>query len=147
MPGPPPKPADQRRRRNAPLATTVKLPAEGRQGSPPKWPLDGVTAAEKAAWKWLWSLPQAVAWERLGLVRTVGRYTRALVKAERMEAQTFLLAEVRQLEDRLGLSAMSMLRLRWEISTDELAEVRQEREQPVRRLKAVDPKLRGKSSA
>lgn len=142
MPGPPPKPADQRRRRNAPMANTVKLPAEGRRGAPPKWPLDGVTTAEKAAWKWLWSLPQAVAWERLGLVRTVGRYTRALVRAEQMGAQTFLLGEVRQLEDRLGLNPMSMLRLRWEISTDELAEVRDDRTQPARRLSAINPKAK-----
>jgi hypothetical protein len=36
--GPPPKPAGQRRRTNATLATT-KLPAGGRQGAPPDWPL------------------------------------------------------------------------------------------------------------
>lgn len=38
MPGPPPKPAHQRARRNATIAMTP-LPAEGRQGPPPKWPL------------------------------------------------------------------------------------------------------------
>lgn len=36
MPGPPPNP--NRRRRNATVAMT-KLPAEGRQGDPPPWPL------------------------------------------------------------------------------------------------------------
>jgi len=36
--GPAPKPADRRARRNATVATTT-LPAEGRQGPPPVWPL------------------------------------------------------------------------------------------------------------
>lgn len=36
--GPPPKPADARRRRNATVSMT-KLPVEGRQGEPPPWPL------------------------------------------------------------------------------------------------------------
>ena len=37
--GPPPKPSDQRARRNAGPAMT-RLPAAGRQGRAPKWPLD-----------------------------------------------------------------------------------------------------------
>jgi hypothetical protein len=40
MPGPPPKDPDQRARRNATVAMTT-LPAAGRQGPPPKWPLPG----------------------------------------------------------------------------------------------------------
>ncbi|MCM0622499.1 hypothetical protein [Nocardioides bruguierae] len=36
--GPPPKPADQRARRNAGVAMT-RLPASGRSGRTPKWPL------------------------------------------------------------------------------------------------------------
>jgi len=66
----------------------------------------------------LWSLPQSVAWERLHLVRVVARYAAKLVMAERGDASAAILAEVRQLEDRLGLSAMSMLRLRWVIADD-----------------------------
>lgn len=38
MPGPAPKPADQRARRNATFAMT-RLPAGGRPGRAPKWPL------------------------------------------------------------------------------------------------------------
>lgn len=38
MPGPPPKPADSRARRNATYAMT-QLPANGRSGRPPAWPL------------------------------------------------------------------------------------------------------------
>lgn len=38
MPGPPPKDANRRARRNA-TPTTTKLPSEGRKGRPPVWPL------------------------------------------------------------------------------------------------------------
>jgi hypothetical protein len=127
MPGPAPKPDGQRRRRNAPLANTTRLPAEGRRGSPPKWPLSGRQGETgKALWAQLWATPQAVAWERLGWTRVVARYVRCLLVAERVEAPVALLGEVRQLEDRLGLSPISMLRLRWEIAPDEVAEQREQ---------------------
>jgi hypothetical protein len=75
------------------------------------------------------------------LERTVARYVRALVKAEEPGAVAFLLSEVRQLEHGLGLTAMSMLRLRWQVASDELAEQRDETagQKPVRkRLRAVE---------
>lgn len=118
MPGPAPKPAEQRRRRNA-APGTVNLPAAGRQGDAPEWPMSG--KAPKV-WRYLWSLPQAVAWERLRLERVVARYSVKLLEAEQPHSSSAILAEVRQLEDRLGLSPMAMLRLRWTI-TEETPEV------------------------
>ena len=123
MPGPVPKPPEQRRRRNAPMANTLRLPAEGRPGDAPSWPLSG---SAPALWDELWATPQAVAWERLGWTRVVARYTNATLAAERVDAPVALMAEVRQLEDRLGLTPMAMLRLRWEVTADELDEKRQE---------------------
>ena len=125
--GPAPKPDGQRRRRNATVAMT-KLPAEGRTGPVPDWPLipdvttkarrdlaavkverleDDLAAAqdegnnpdrierrldaarEKLAileaqlaeqqalelrlWDDLWTLPQAVQWERLSWMRDVAQ--------------------------------------------------------------------------
>jgi hypothetical protein len=136
MPGPPPKPADQRRRRNAPLANTVHLPAEGRQGPPPPWPYPG---RAPALWAQLWATPQAVMWERQGWTRFVARYARLLPAAEKTGARITTLAEVRQMEDRLGLTPVSMLRLRWEVVEDEVAAQRDERPAttPRRTLKAV----------
>lgn len=125
--GPPPKHPSQRRRTNATLGLTY-LPAEGRKGETPPWPLGRLTAAEKAIWIQLWASPQSVAWVRLGWTRSVARYCRALVAAEIKGAPAALLAEVRQMEDRLGLTPMSMLRLRWEIAADELAQVRDEQQ-------------------
>lgn len=192
--GPAPKP--NARRRNATVATT-KLPAGGRRGDPPRWPLmdDIVTVAkrdmarrqadelelallepdlqgrarsqaqrkldaaqstatvldkqieaqatiEAELWAELWATPQAVAWERLGWTREVAQYVRWKVQAELGDLDAS--KEARQLGDRLGLTPLAMLRLRWEVTVDEVGEQRQERSaRPARsaraRLKVVDP--------
>ncbi|MEU9415168.1 hypothetical protein [Streptomyces sp. NPDC048272] len=195
--GPPPKPAGERRRRNATVSMT-RLPAGGRTGEPPRWPLreDIVTAAkrdmarrqadelelqllepdltgrqrsaaqrkldaaestatildkqleaqadlEAELWTDLWATPQAVAWERLGWTREVAQYVRWKVQAELGDLDAS--KEARQLADRLGLSPLAMLRLRWEVASDEVAEQRQERsgrsapKTARQRLKVVDP--------
>lgn len=91
-------------------------------------------------WAELWHTPQAAAWERLEWTRTVARYVRYLVAAE--AGDTRIAPEVRQLEDRLGLNPMAMLRLRWQIGDGD-AEVHELRpaasEGQARRLRAVDP--------
>lgn len=185
--GPPPKPDDQRRRRNATVAM-VRLPAEGRTKPAPRWPLipDVVMAArrdlaaakvenlefeleegkpveykldqakeklaildrqlaeqkklEASVWKDLWKLPQAVQWERLGWLRDVAQYVRHKVLAELGDLDSA--KEARQWSDRLGLSPMAMLRLRWEVVADEVGQKREEKKAPApprRRLKVVDP--------
>lgn len=145
--GPPPKADSARRRRNA-VPGATQLPAEGRVGDPPPWPLASITVAEDVAWLDLWRTPQAVAWERMGVgtIRIVARYARLLCAAESAAAGKVAVAsahtygEVRQLEDRLGLTPMAMLRLRWEIATDEVAEQRAEQaaSPPPRRIRAVE---------
>lgn len=105
----------------------LKLPAEGRSGEVPSWPLSGrQTPAEREAWAQLWRTPQAVAWERLGWTRTVARYCRAMVAAERPKASASLLAQVTAMEDRLGLTPKAMRLLLWEVVSDELADKRQD---------------------
>ncbi|MFJ4418278.1 hypothetical protein [Streptomyces sp. NPDC088925] len=195
MAGMGPPPSGNARRRNATVAMT-RLPASGRQGEPPRWPLldDIVTAAkrdmarrtadelelallepdltgrakataqrkldaaqstatildkqieaqaavEAELWVELWALPQAVAWERLGWTREVAQYVRWKVKAELGDLDAS--KEARQLADRLGLSPLAMLRLRWEITADEVGEQRQARTTRAKksardRLKVVD---------
>lgn len=166
------------RRRNATIAMT-RLPAGGREGKTPPWPLlDDVALTarrtvlkskaerlryelddaepgprrsrldrqvddldievetitlqlaaqrklERALWRELWTTPQACAWERLGWTRDVAQYVRWKVLGELggLDAAR----EARQLSDRLGLTPLAMLRLRWEIAADEVAEQRQER--------------------
>jgi hypothetical protein len=86
---------------------------------------------EEVLWGRLWATPVAVAWEAMGWQDVVARYARVLAEAEmplvdghdvdwhmvsaRERAITGARAEARQLEDRLGLNPISMLRLRWVI--------------------------------
>jgi hypothetical protein len=175
--GPPPKP--NARRRNATMATT-SLPAEGRKGTPPLWPLpadivqtERRNAAQRAAddielqladpditgrkrgalkrkldasrmdanvltaqldsqarqeaelWVELWATPQAVAWERMAWTREVAQYVRWKIAAEQGNLDAS--KEARQLADRLGLTPLALLRLRWEIVADEVDDARRAR--------------------
>lgn len=115
----------------------MKLPAEGRCGEAPIWPLSGQSASEAEAWEELWRTPQAVAWERLGWLRTVARYCRVMVAAEQPEAPPALLAQATALEDRLGLTPKALRLLLWEISSDELTQQRQTASSARKRIKAV----------
>lgn len=113
MPGPVPNP--NARRRNA-RPDWVSLPAAGRRGKTPKWPLGGRTPA---GWVDLWKLPQAVMWERDNAVVQVATYLTVRNAAHEAlrngEPNAALLSELRQIEDRLGLSPMALKRLQWEI--------------------------------
>lgn len=139
-----PKPAGERRRRNAPMANTLKLPRAGRKGKPPAFPGE-LNDYDAVVWADLWRTPMAVAWELDNNIRTVARYLRVMraaeVALESGDIPAAALAEVRQLEDRLGLTPMARLRLRWEIDgTDDVAAARAAKKPPARRrLKAVDP--------
>lgn len=124
MPVPPKDPA-QRRRRNV-AGGKVLLPAGGRKGRAPAWPL---LVGQPTVWKDLWKLPQAAAWEQMSMQRVVARYALLLTDAELPAASTPLLVEVRQLEDRLGLNPKAMRSLLWEVAADEVAE--QRAKQPV----------------
>jgi hypothetical protein len=129
----PPKPDAVRR--NARTGPEL-LPAGGRQGDTPVWPLDLVSSAETQLWRELWATPQAVAWERHGWTRVVARYCRVAIAAEGMDKDA--LSEARQLEDRLGLTPKSMRMLMWQIAADEVGEKRQETSAGARgRIKAV----------
>src|SRR6266511_1860347 len=87
----------------------VELPAEGRRGEAPSWPIPGrVTQAQAQAWAALWATPQAVAWEAMAWTRVVARYCRLLVVCERPGATAAMHAQATALEDRLGLSPKAM---------------------------------------
>jgi hypothetical protein len=113
----------------------LRLPAEGRGGPTPSWPLSGPEDAESRVWSELWATPQAVAWERLGWTRVVARYARLVVAAEDLNKDA--LAEARQLEDRLGLTPKAMRLLLWEIVADEVQQQRETSSNARGRVKAV----------
>ena len=127
MPGPPPKHPSIRARRNKPNVGFTQLPAEGRDGPAPAWPLldpgdsdEESTAAERELWATLWGYPQAVVWEKSKAFRAVALYVRLQVKAE--QGDKGVLAAVGNLSDRLGLSPLALLRLRCEIVAADVAE-------------------------
>lgn len=127
-------------RRNARVGPK-RLPAGGRQGQPPPWPLlDAMDAGEQAAWRELWATPQAAAWEEFGWTRLVARYCRVLVESEQRGAKTTARNQAMMLEDRLGLSPKAMRMLMWTIADDEVGAKREQQaapQDPRGRIKAV----------
>jgi hypothetical protein len=94
------------------------LPAEGRTGNPPKWPLSKMVARELSTWRKLWAMPAAVEWQRLGLVDQVARYCRVKVRAEQVDAPVVVMAECRHLETVFGIGSANMAKLRRRLAGD-----------------------------
>lgn len=147
--GPLPKPADQRRRRNAPAIPTTNLPRGGRVDPAPRCPYK-LDRKGRAWWKWAWSTPQACAWDEVGHLYLVARRAQleddlealvgapieigledlldakskravdALVGALRAAAggKLSLCREMREIDDRLGLTPKGLAQLRWQIVAD-----------------------------
>jgi hypothetical protein len=113
--GPAPDPNALRRDRPSDGQWT-HLPAAGRQGEAPEWPLSRVTRRELELWTREWRRPQAVMWEANGQHVEVALYVRSLVGAERPKASVALRTLVRQQQEALGLSLPGLLRNRWIIA-------------------------------
>lgn len=97
---------------------------------------------EADLWKQLWSTPQSVQWERLGWTRDVAQYVRHKVMGELGDLDSA--KEARQWSDRLGLTPLAMLRLRWEVAADEVGTRREAAKATPpasarARLRVVDP--------
>ena len=114
-----PKPDGERRNRAERQFDWTVLPAEGRAGDPPalpKWrPWTDVTIEW---WADLWSTPQATMWDPSG--RSL--HALALLHHELMLDQhreqsraASISAEMRQHEDRHGLTPKAMLQMRWRV--------------------------------
>jgi hypothetical protein len=76
-------------------------------------------------------------WEQLAWFRSVARYVRCLVEVEGRNPSTRLLAEVRQMEDRLGLTPAALMRLHWEVVEAEPEDEAEDLDVP--RLRLVNP--------
>ncbi|MET8404455.1 hypothetical protein [Streptomyces sp900116325] len=115
--GPAPDPTALRRERDAGEWTI--LPAEGRQGATPDWPLTEQTDREDNLWVDLWTKPQALMWERYGQEIEVALYVRRLAEAEKADAGVNLGTLVRQMSDSLGLTTPGMRANRWRVDRSE----------------------------
>lgn len=102
-------------RRDRDGSSWIHLPAAGRQGEPPAWPLSRTTARERVVWAREWTRPQAIEWEHAGLAEEVALYVRCLVRAERPRATAADRTLVRQLMESLGLTVTGLARNRWTI--------------------------------
>ena len=111
--GPAPDPNALRRDRDGDGWKT--LPAKGRQGKAPKWPLSKPTTRETTLWRAEWKRPQAIEWDRNGQEIEVALYVRALVAAEKRDAPTNARTLVRQFQEGLGLSVPGLARNNWKI--------------------------------
>ncbi len=119
--GPAPDPNALRRERDQ--GEWVTLPAEGRTGAPPAWPLPTkALARESDLWTRLWAKPQALMWERFDQAEEVAMYVRRLMAAEKRNAPAASFTAVRQLADSLGLSTPGMRANRWKIASSTAAE-------------------------
>lgn len=117
--GPAPDPNSIRGARENGEWTT--LPAEGRRGNAPAWPLSKATKRETELWRREWKRPQALMWERNVQHLEVALYVRRLVEAECRDSAVNLGTLVRQMMDSLGLTAPGMKNLRWKILHDEVS--------------------------
>lgn len=112
--GPPPDPTALRRQRDA--DDWVALPATGREGDPPEWPLGGrQTIRERELWERLWCKPQAIMWERRGQELDVALYVRRFREAEKPGAPVAVSTWILRMADALGLSEAGLRVNRWRI--------------------------------
>lgn len=131
MPGPAPK---RNARRTNYRPDWVQLPGGGCTRPAPAWPRSRKpTKAQAERWVREWAKPQAERWHDMHIVELVARYVTNVLAAESPEATAAQQAEVRQLEDRLGLSPMALKRLQWEIVA-EAAEKAPERDAEVTQI-------------
>ncbi|MFD8949454.1 hypothetical protein ACFV0B_11425 [Streptomyces xanthophaeus] len=114
--GPAPDPTALRRERDAGEWTI--LPAEGRQGATPDWPLTSQSDREADLWAGLWRKPQALMWERYDQTIEVALYVRRLAEAEEPKSVVVLSTLVRQMADSLGLTTPGMRANRWRIDRE-----------------------------
>lgn len=112
--GPAPDPNALARNKNTDRGWTT-LPAEGRTGKAPAWPLTKNAAQEKM-WARLWRKPQAVQWEALGLEDQIAAYCRAYHESVAPSAPAGLKTAVLRMEDNLGISPAGMASHRWKIA-------------------------------
>lgn len=139
--GPAPDPNALRRDRKDDAAWTT-LPADGRHGDIPSWPLLDPDPRELQLWKEFWRKPQAILWEQNQQAFEVAMHIRTFFEAERPDASSSLRTLVRQQADALLLTIPAMHAARVKIAFDEVAAKRDEVEAPKRlsardRLKAI----------
>lgn len=133
-PGPAPRADALRRERDD--GEWLDLPAAGREGPVPEWPLSKATTREMKLWEEQWSTPAAVAWERFSQELEVALFVRAVRIAEKPGASAADRNVVLRHMDSLGITEGGRAKNRWRI-VDEDAE----KQEPSRRSKSSRDRL------
>ena len=95
----------------------VALPAIGRSGRIPRWPLPAeLSAWGKSEWRRLWRLPQAIEWERLKMHTQVAVYAQVLDEITAGDTRPQKLANLQRMETSLGISVAGMHANGWRIA-------------------------------
>lgn len=145
MPGPAPKPASQRRRRNV-TAGAKKLAAVPKAKVPrlPKMTEPWHPMTEDW-WTDIWSSPMATEWDdsdKHGLYM-LARLVDAFWRSESNTLAKDMAGEVRLQSQRFGLSPIDRRRLAWEIDRGEEAEQKTAKRRTVaKKAKRKDPRLK-----
>lgn len=116
MPGPLPNPNARRRNTGSTFTT---LPASGRAGAPPPYPLelredDFLGERRRDLWRELWATPMAALWDRHRWTVPVARYVEMVLEYEGSPAKASgtLLSEMRQAEERLAMTTAGLMKAR-----------------------------------
>jgi hypothetical protein len=116
------------------------LPAEGRKGDPPPWPLFDQSGREEVLWERFWRKPQAVIWQRDSLIEVVALFVRQFAEGEVPKSSAENRKTIRLMLADLYLTPDSMLRAKLRIATDEVEAKREivvAHNSPRSRLKVV----------
>lgn len=115
--GPAPTSTERSHKAKATAEGWTTLPADGRDGPMPAWPLVSPTDREMELWERLWESPQAVMWEQLHLDMEVASYVRLMARAEAPRSSAIIWGQVKMVAESLGLSAAGMARNRWTVAS------------------------------
>lgn len=97
------------------------LPASGRKGKAPEFPLPDATERELEVWAEAWRSPQALAWERPEHSfrrRTVALWVRLSVRCEDPEVPASLLAQLHRFADQIGMTTAGLAEMGMKIAPD-----------------------------
>lgn len=104
------------------------LPASGREGDPPAWPLTDPTPRERVLWDRWWHKPEAVIWESDGSEDYVALTVRMFAEAEVEKASAENRKTVRMMMADLYLTRDAKDRAGFRVVSDEVAAKRAEAE-------------------
>ena len=121
--GPAPDPSSGRSERR----DWKDLPASGREGEAPEWPLTDATLREQVLWERWWRKPEAVIWEKDGSADYVALTVRMFAEAEVEKASAENRKTVRMMMADLYLTRDAKDRAGFRVVSDEVAAKREEK--------------------